>query len=88
MFCTSSAGEVSSEHLNYKKHSMVRSLYPFHIYYHVRRVLKRLQLPLLHDTSFNPYGNPYSNEEFFKLFEDYRVSHDSMRYRNKKFFGQ
>ena len=32
-----------SEHLNYEKHSRVRALYRFHVYYHVRRILKRSQ---------------------------------------------
>ena len=46
VFCTSSACGVSSAHLNYTKHPMIRSVYRFHIYYHVRRVLKKLQVPL------------------------------------------
>ena len=45
VFWASSACEVSSEHLNYKKHSMIRSLYRFH----VRQVFKRLQVPLPRD---------------------------------------
>ena len=74
VFCASSACGVSSEHLNYKKHSMVKSLYRFHVYYYVGRVLKRLQVPLLHEAGFNPYDNSYTKEEFFKLCEDYEVS--------------
>ena len=36
VWCTSSACGVSSEHLNYTKHPMIRSVYHFHVYYHVR----------------------------------------------------
>ena len=72
---------VSSEHLNYKKRSMVRALYRFHMYYHVRRILKRLQVPLPHEA-----GNPYTNEEFFKICEDYGVPHNPMKYRKEKFY--
>ena len=36
VWCASSACGVSSEHLNYAKHSMVRAVYQFDIYYHVR----------------------------------------------------
>ena len=43
VWCTSSACGVSSAHLNYTKHPMIRSVYHFHVYYHVRRVLKKLQ---------------------------------------------
>ena len=36
VFCASSACGVSSEHLNYTKHPMIRLVYRFHVYYHVR----------------------------------------------------
>ena len=42
VFCASSACGVSSAHLNYTKHPMIRSVYQFHVYYHVRRVLKKI----------------------------------------------
>ena len=42
VWCASSACGVSSAHLNYTKHPMIRLVYRFHIYYHVRRVLKKL----------------------------------------------
>ena len=47
--------------------SMVRALYRFHVYYHVRRVLKRLQVPLPHESSFNAADNPYINEDSLKF---------------------
>ena len=67
VWCTSSACGVSSAHLNYKKHPMIGAVYCFHMYYHVRRVLKRLQVPLPHETSFNAADNPYTESEFFKI---------------------
>ena len=60
VFCASSACGVSSAHLNYKAHPMIRSVYRFHVYYHVRQVLKRLQVPLPHETGFNAADNPYT----------------------------
>ena len=36
VFCASSACGVTSADLNYTKHPMIRSVYHFHIYYHVR----------------------------------------------------
>ena len=65
---------------------MIRSVYHFHVYYHLRRVLKRLQVPLPHETGFNAADNPYTESEFFKICEDYRVPNDPMRYRDKKFY--
>ena len=64
VWCTLSACGVSSAHLNYKKHPMIRSVYCFYVYYHVRRVLKRLQTPLPHETSFNTADNPYTESDF------------------------
>ena len=66
VFCASSACGVSSAHLNYTKHPMIRSVYRFHVYYHMRRVLKRLQTPLPHETGFNAADNPYTESEFLK----------------------
>ena len=36
VFCALSVCGVSSADLNYTKHPMIRSVYRFHIYYHVR----------------------------------------------------
>ena len=87
VFCASSACGVSSAHLNYKKHSLVRAVYRFHVYYHIRRVLKRLQAVLPHEDNFNPADNPYTEKEFFNLCHEYNVPNDPMRYRFEKFFG-
>ena len=86
VWCASSACRVSSAHLNYRKHPMIRSVYQFHVYYHVRSVLKRLQVPLPHETGFNAADNPYTESEFLKICEDYRVPNDPMKYRDEKFY--
>ena len=86
VWCTSSACGVRSAHLNYTKHPMIRLVYRFYIYYHVRRILKRLQTPLPHETSFNAADNTYNESEFLKICEDYRVPNDPMKYRYEKFY--
>ena len=80
VWCASSAGGVSSAHLNYTEHPMVRAVYHFHLHY------ERLQVPLLHSPSFNAADNPYTESEFFKICEDYRVPNDPMKYRDEKFY--
>ena len=65
---------------------MIRSVYRFHVYYHVRRVLKRLQVSLPHETSFNAADNPDTESEFLKICENYRVPNDPMKYRDEKFY--
>ena len=65
---------------------MVWAVYRFHVYYHVRRILKKLKVPLPHETSFNTADNPYTESKFFKICEDYGVHNDPMRYRDEKFY--
>ena len=65
---------------------MIRSVYRFHVYYHMRRILKILQIPLPHETGFNAADNPYTESEFLKICEDYGVPNDPMRYRDEKFY--
>ena len=87
VWCTSSACGVSSVHLNYTKHPMIGAVYGFHVYYHVRQVLKRLQTPLPHETGFNAVDNPYTSSEFLKICDYYyRVPNDPMSYRDEKFY--
>ena len=86
VFCASSSCGVSSEHLNYTKHPVIKSVYRFYVYYHVRRVLKRLQVLVPHESSFNASDNPYTKSEFFKICEDYEVPNDPMKYRVEKFY--
>ena len=66
VFCTSSACGVSVVNLNAKK-PMIRSIYCFHVYYHIRRILKILEIPLPYENSFNQYNNPYNHEKFIGI---------------------
>ena len=73
-------------HLNYAKYPMIGAVYHFYMYYHVRRVLKRLHTPLPHETGFNAADNPYTSSEYFKIFDDYGVPNDPMRYSDEQFY--
>ena len=46
---------------------------------------EKLQVPLPHETSFNAADNRYTESEFLKICEDYRVPDNPMRYRDEKF---
>ena len=80
VFCASSACGVSVEHLNTKK-PMIRRIYCFHVYYHIRRILKILEIPLPYENSFNQYSNPYNHEMFIKICGGYGVSNDLTKWR-------
>ena len=86
VFCSSSACGVSVEHLNAKK-LMIRSIYCFHVYYHIRRILKILEIPLPYENSFNQYNNPYNHEKFIGICSEYGVSNDLTKWRNQKYFS-
>ena len=73
VFCASSACGVSVEHMNARK-PMVRSIYQFHVYYHIRRILKILEIPLSYENSFNRDNNPYNHEKFMGICNEYGVS--------------
>ena len=66
VFCASSACGVSVKHLNAKK-PVIRSIYLFHVYYHIKRILKILEIPLPYENSFNQYNNSYNHEMFIKI---------------------
>ena len=87
VFCASSACGVSVEHMNAKK-PIIRSIYHFHVYYHIRRILKILEIPLPYENSFNQYNNPYKHEKFIKICGEYGVSNDLTKWRNQKYFSK
>ena len=86
VFCASSACGVSVEHLNTKE-PMIKSIYRFHVYYHIRRILKILEMPLPYENSFNQYNNPYNHEKFIEICNEYGVSNDLTKWRNQKYFS-
>ena len=86
VFCASSACGVSVEHLNAKE-PMIRSIYRFHVYYHIRRILKMLEIPLPYENSFNQYNNLYNHEKFIGISSEYGVSNDLTKWRNQKYFS-
>ena len=86
VFCASSACGVSIEHLNAKE-PMIRSIYRFHVYYHIRRILKILEIPLPYENSFNQYNNSYNHEKFIGICSEYGVSNNLTKWRNQKYFS-
>ena len=86
VFCASSVCGVSVEHLNAKE-TMIRSIYRFHVYYHIRRILKILEIPLPYENSFNQFNNPYNHEKYIHICSEYGVSNDLTKWRNQKYFS-
>ena len=57
VFCASSACGVSVKHMN-AKNPMIRIIYCFHVYYHIRRILKILEIPLPYENTGCPKKMP------------------------------
>ena len=86
VFCASSACGVSVEHLNAEE-PMIRRIYRFHVHYHIRIILKILEIPLPYENSFNQYNNPYNHEKFIGICNEYGVSNDLTKWRNQSYFS-
>ena len=56
------------EHLNTKE-PMIRSIYRFHVYYHIWRILKIPEIPLPYENTFNQYNNPYNHEKLIGILQ-------------------
>ena len=86
--CSTSGLGVSTKHLN-SKQLLVRSLYRFHVYYQVRRILRRMLVPTPSEDGFNKYNNTYSLEEVRRIGNEYGCSTKSLGlYKNLYYFDR
>ena len=68
---------------------MVRSLYRFHAYYHIRRILRRMKTPLPSEDGFDKYNNAFSLEQVKKIGDEYGCSTKNLGiYKNKYYFDR
>ena len=74
------------EHLDAKE-PMIRSIYRFHVFYYIRKILKIPEIPLPYENSFNQYNNPYNHEKFTGICSEYGVSNDLTKWRNQMYFS-
>ena len=52
---------------------LIRSLYRFHVYYHMRLILFRLTVALPRKDRYKKTNNLYSKEDYFQVCEEYGV---------------
>ena len=71
-YCASSALGVSMQHLNHPN-MLVRSVYCFHVYYHMRLILYRLKVALPCEERYKKTNNPYLKEDYFQVCKEYGV---------------
>ena len=75
VFCANSTCGISVKHMNAKK-PLIRSIYRFHVFCHIRKKLKVLEIPLPYENSFNQYNNPCNHKRLIKICGEYGVGND------------
>ena len=78
---TAGCGVSAQDHLS-APDKLIRSLYLFHMYYQIRRILDEIQAPLPQDPVWNAINNPYDRRAFERICNEFGVSPNS-DWRNK-----
>jgi len=73
---TSGCGVSKTDHLQHKN-PIIRSLFRFHVYYQIRRILNEMQCPIPNDSSFNALDNPYDKNAFERICAEFGISPQS-----------
>ena len=72
MFAVTSALGISWQHLNHPN-LLVRSVYRFHVYFHIRLILHELGISLPHEDGFSKVKNSYIQSAYYSLCDDYGI---------------
>ena len=68
-------GVYFNNHL--KVTGMIGSLFKFHIYYQIRRILKQMSIALPQDTSWNAFDNSYDRSAYERICNEFNVDVNS-----------
>ena len=69
---TSGCGVSWHDHLDIDR-PLARSVFRFHVYYQVRRILEELQAPLPQDRAWSPFQNPYDRRAYERICREFGV---------------
>ena len=72
LFVVTSALGISWQHLNHPN-LLVRFVYRFHVYFHIRLMLHELGISLPHEDGFSKVKNSYIQSTYYSLCDDYGV---------------
>ena len=75
MFCVTYALGISWQHLNHRN-LLVRTVYRFHLHFHVRLILHELGISLQHEDGFSKVKNAYIKSAYYSICYDYGVDAD------------
>jgi len=81
VWCASAGCGVSTQHLN-TSHNLLSSVFKFHIYYQVRKILQAMSCPIPGESIFNSSNNNINMMVYKKLCNEFNISADSdFRYK-------
>ena len=72
MFAATSALGISWQHLNHPDW-LIRDVYRFHVYFHVRLILHKLGISLRHEDGFSKVKNDYGDSAYYGVCDEYGV---------------
>ena len=72
MFCATSAIGISWQHINHPN-LLVRAVYRFYVYFHIRLILHDLVISLPHEDGFSKVKNSYINSAYHNICDKYGV---------------
>ena len=70
---TAGCGVSVKDHLA-SSEPMIQSMYYFHVYYQMRRILEEMQVPLPQDPSFDAFDSPYNQMAYERICTEFNVS--------------
>ena len=76
LWCASSGCGVSFKNHLFSLNILTKSLFYFHVYYQVRRILEEMNVPLPQDPSFNANDNPYNRRSYERICNEFNVPVD------------
>ena len=76
IWCSTAGCGVSSEHLKLQ-HNLLSSVYKFHVYYQVRKILQQMSCPIPGESLFNSSDNHINMIAYKKLCNEFNVSANS-----------
>ena len=74
VWCATTGCGVSVEDHLTNNDAMILSVYRFHVYYQVRRVLDEMQAPLTQDQAWYATNNPYNRRAYERICSEFGVS--------------
>jgi len=86
VWCATSGCGISMEHLLHSN-PMIRSIYRFHVYFQICKILNELEVALPDEQRFQKLNNAFNMDAFHSITSRYGLSSDETVWKNQYFFS-